>query len=89
MLYHLDILKGVGLLDPMAKTIQELCLKANLTAFESQSKLICDICHHEDLNDENARKQGEFTSVARGLSFPFLDLAGKKVRKGNPHERYS
>ena len=53
-------LKEKILLVQGSKTIHELCLKANLTAFESQSKLICDICHHEDLNDENARKQGEF-----------------------------
>ena len=34
-----------------SKSIEELCLKGGLTAFETQSKLICDVCHHDSLND--------------------------------------
>ena len=44
-----------------SKSVEELCMKGGLTAFESESKLICDVCHHDNLNDENARKQAVFS----------------------------
>merc|ERR1712106_565052 len=44
-----------------SKSGEELCMKGGLTAFESESKLICDVCHHDNLNDENARKQAVFS----------------------------
>ena len=43
-----------------SKSVEKLCVKGGLTAFESQSKFICDLCHHDNLNYENARKQAEY-----------------------------
>ena len=42
-----------------SKTIQELCIRASLTAFESEGKVMCDVCHHDDLTNDNVRKLGE------------------------------
>ena len=36
-------------------------MKAVLTMFESQNKIVCDICSHDDLtNDDSVKKLGEF-----------------------------
>ena len=45
-----------------SKSIQDLSMRAGLTVFEHEGKLICDVCHHDDLNDDNLnhRKLGEF-----------------------------
>ena len=43
-----------------SKSINELCTKAGFTAFESENKVICDVCTHDDLTDETARRLGEF-----------------------------
>ena len=37
-----------------SKSIEELCLKGGLTAFETQSKLICDGCHHDSRVSQKA-----------------------------------
>ena len=44
-----------------SKTVQELCMRAGLTTFESEGKFICDVCHHDDLTDANVRKLGAFS----------------------------
>ena len=43
-----------------SKSIDELCLRAGMTPFEREKKIICDICTHDDLTDDFARKLGEF-----------------------------
>ena len=43
-----------------SKSISELCTRAGLTAFESQSKIICDVCNHDDLTNEASRNLGHF-----------------------------
>ena len=43
------------------KTVSELCIRAGLSAFESQGKVICDICTHDDLTDEASRRLGIFS----------------------------
>ena len=42
-----------------SKTKEELSMRAGLTMFESQNKLVCDICTHDDLtNDDSVKKLG-------------------------------
>ena len=44
-----------------SKSTEELSMRAGLTMFESQNKLVCDICTHDDLsNDDSVKKLGEF-----------------------------
>jgi hypothetical protein len=43
------------------KTVSELCMRAGLSTFESQGKVICDICTHDDLTDEASRRLGIFS----------------------------
>ena len=43
------------------KSTEEQSKKAVLTMFESQNKIVCDICSHDDLtNDDSVKKLGEF-----------------------------
>ena len=51
-----------------SRSIDELCLKAGLTAFESQSKLLCDFCTHDSLEYDDER-QNEVTFFTKR---PFL-----------------
>ena len=45
-----------------SRSIDELCLKAGLTAFESQSKLLCDVCTHDSFEyDDERQNDGVFT----------------------------
>ena len=44
-----------------SKSTEELRMRAGLTMFESQNKLVCDICSHDDLtNGDSVKKLGEF-----------------------------
>ena len=44
-----------------SKSIEELCIRGGLSYYESQNKVICDICFHEDLTGNDViRKLGEF-----------------------------
>ena len=44
-----------------SKSTEELSMRAGLTMFESQNKLVCDICTHDNLtNDDSVKKMGEF-----------------------------
>ena len=43
-----------------SKSIDELCLRAGMTPFEREKKIICDVCTHDNLTDDHARKLGEF-----------------------------
>ena len=44
-----------------SKSTEELSMKAVLTMFESQNKIVCDICSHDDLmKDDSVKNLGEF-----------------------------
>ena len=44
-----------------SKGTEELSIKDVLTMFESQNKIVCGICSHDDLtNDDSVKKLGEF-----------------------------
>ena len=46
---------------PSLKSTKELSKRAVLTMFESQNKIVCDICSHDDLtNDESVKRLGGF-----------------------------
>ena len=64
-----------------AETITELCMRAGLSTFENQGKVMCDVCTHDDLTeaDEGIRRLGVF-------SYDIIKFGADFKEKSQPRE---